>query len=317
MIHSTAQVDSKSIGTGTNIWQFVIVLSDAEIGKDCNICSHCLIENNVKIGDRVTIKSGVQLWDGIEVDDDVFIGPNVTFTNDIWPRSKQHLSSYPKTHLCRGSSIGAGSVLLPGIKVGSGAMVGAGSVVTKDVPPQAKVYGNPARIVGYTKGNTTLRRKYFIPQSTEDKKETTKTLKSSVNGVFLHKLSSFTDLRGSLCVSEVAKDLPFIPQRFFIVHEVPSKYVRGEHAHFECQQFLICVSGSCSVVVDNGVDREEFALEGPEVGLYLPPMVWGIQYKFSGSASLLVLASHKYDAKDYIRDYEQFIRIAKNNSMKI
>lgn len=314
MIHPLAQVDSQSIGTGTKIWQFVVVLPGAQIGSDCNICSHCLIENDVHIGNRVTIKSGVQIWDGTRIDDDVFIGPNVSFTNDIWPRSKHYQHSYQQTHLHRGASIGAGSVILPGINVGPGAMVGAGSVVTKDVPPQAKVYGNPARIIGYTKGNATLRKQHLNPKNFDERTKTLQTMYSSVRGVFLRSLTSFVDLRGSLCVAEVEKDLPFTPQRFFIVHDVPSKYVRGEHAHLNCHQFLLCLSGSCSVVVDDSCEREEFALDGPDIGLYLPPMVWGIQYKFSPSASLLVFASLPYDPDDYIRDYDQFIEIANSLS---
>ncbi|MCX5948926.1 MAG: WxcM-like domain-containing protein [Cyanobacteria bacterium] len=314
MIHSSSQVEAKRIGSGTTIWQFVVILEGAEIGSDCNICSHCFIENNVRIGNRVTVKSGVQMWDGIVIDDDVFVGPNVTFTNDLWPRSKQHLSSYPTTHLKRGASIGAGSVILPGISIGSGAMVGAGSVVTKDVPPQAMVYGNPARIIGYAKSDAPVRSQHFPADSGSSLNQMPETLKSSVQGVYLLKLSSFADLRGSLCVADVAKDLPFTPQRFFIVHDVPSKYVRGEHAHHVCEQFLVCAAGSCSVVVDDGCEREEFRLDVPNLGLYLPPLVWGIQYKFSPSASLLVFASHPYDPDDYIRDYNKFLLLSGSTS---
>jgi len=310
MIHPSSQVETKRIGSGTTVWQFVVILKGAEIGSDCNICSHCFIENNVRIGNRVTVKSGVQIWDGIVIDDDVFVGPNVTFTNDLWPRSKQHLSTYPATRLQRGASIGAGSVILPGISIGSGAMVGAGSVVTKDVPPQAMVYGNPARIIGYTKSDAPVRSQHFPADSGSSLKQFPETLKSSVQGVYLRKLSSFADLRGSLCVADVAKDLPFTPQRFFIVHDVPSKYVRGEHAHHVCEQFLVCAAGSCSVVVDDGREREEFRLDRPNLGLYLPPLVWGIQYKFSPSASLFVFASHLYDPDDYIRDYNNFLLLS-------
>lgn len=147
-IHTLADVSSTSLGTGTRIWQFVVVLPDARIGRDCNICSHCLIENDVILGDRVTVKSGVQLWDGLRVGDDVFIGPNVTFTNDNFPRSKQYLRQYPTTTILTGASIGGGSVILPGITIGINAMVGAGSVVTRSVPDGSIVVGNPARIVG-------------------------------------------------------------------------------------------------------------------------------------------------------------------------
>jgi acetyltransferase-like isoleucine patch superfamily enzyme len=150
-VHSTADVQSKTIGSNSRIWQFVVVLQNAKIGSECNICSHCFIENDVEIGNRVTIKSGVQLWDGIRVHDDVFIGPNVTFTNDLFPRSKVYLNEFYVTTIESHASIGAGAVILPGIIIGSGAMVGAGSVVTKSVPKNAVVVGNPARIVRFLK----------------------------------------------------------------------------------------------------------------------------------------------------------------------
>ena len=146
-IHALADVQSTAIGAGTRIWQFVIVLPDARIGDDCNICSHCLIENDVVIGDRVTVKSGVQLWDGLRVGDDVFIGPNVTFTNDKYPRSRNVEFKPAQTRIQPGASIGGGVTLLPGVTVGAGAMVGAGAVVTQDVPAGATVVGNPARVI--------------------------------------------------------------------------------------------------------------------------------------------------------------------------
>lgn len=144
-IHPISDVQSRSIGAGTSIWQFCVVLSDAKIGEECNICSHCLIENDVIVGDRVTVKCGVQLWDGLRVEDDVFIGPNVTFTNDTQPRSKQYPDEFPKTIIRKGASIGANATILPGIEIGEGAMVGAGAVVTKNVPAHVTVVGNPAK----------------------------------------------------------------------------------------------------------------------------------------------------------------------------
>ncbi len=146
-VHELGLCETKEVGEGTRIWAFTHILPRAKIGSDCNICDHVFIENDVIVGNSVTIKSGVQLWDGIELEDRVFVGPNATFTNDPFPRSKHYLDKFPKTLVKRGASIGANATLLPGITIGENAMVGAGSVVTKDVPPNVLVVGNPARIV--------------------------------------------------------------------------------------------------------------------------------------------------------------------------
>lgn len=144
-IHHTAEVASDAIGDRTRIWQFVVILEGAEIGSDCNICSHCFIESDVIVGDRVTIKSGVQLWNGLRVEDDVFIGPNATFTNDKYPRSRNADFVQLNTVIEKGAVIGAGAVVLPGIRIGTHAVVAAGAVVTRDVPANTCVAGNPAR----------------------------------------------------------------------------------------------------------------------------------------------------------------------------
>lgn len=146
-IHPSSDVQSKQIGEGTRVWQYVVILPGAVIGRDGNICSHCFIENKVVVGDRVTVKCGVQLWDGVTLEDDVFVGPNVTFTNDQQPRSRNAAAELLPTLVKKGASIGANATILPGLTIGEGAMVGAGAVVTKDVPPGVTVVGNPARIV--------------------------------------------------------------------------------------------------------------------------------------------------------------------------
>lgn len=149
MIHPSSDVQSVHIGSNTNIWQFCVVLSGAVLGNDCNINANVFVENDVLVGNRVTVKSGVQLWDGIRIEDDVFIGPNVTFTNDLTPRSKQYPSEFRKILIKKGSSIGANATILPGITIGSYTMVGAASVITKDIPDHALVYGNPGKIQGW------------------------------------------------------------------------------------------------------------------------------------------------------------------------
>ncbi|WP_282041264.1 acyltransferase [Halomonas alimentaria] len=148
-IHPLADVQSKTIGQKTRVWQFSVVLEGARIGENCNICAHTLIEGDVVIGDNVTVKSGVFLWDGTRIEDGVFIGPNATFTNDLFPRSKAYPDTFRGITVRQGASIGANATLLPGITIGANAMVGAGATVTADVPARAVVVGNPARIIRY------------------------------------------------------------------------------------------------------------------------------------------------------------------------
>lgn len=303
-IHPLSDVQSSAIGSGTRLWQFVVVLPGAQMGQDCNICSHCLIENDVVIGDRVTVKSGVQLWDGLRVGNDVFIGPNVSFTNDRFPRSQQKPEKFLVTTIHDGASIGAGAVILPGVVIGSKAMVAAGAVVTRSVPPNAVVVGNPAKIVGYVDA---ARSDGYGMAITKHEAGATAT---RVAGVNLHRMPRVPDIRGSLTVGEFDRSIPFAAKRYFMVFDVPSVETRGEHAHRECHQFLICVRGSCAVVADDGTNRQEFLLDRPDVGIHLPPMVWGIQYKYSADAVLLVFASHYYDNADYIRDYSEFRQLA-------
>lgn len=147
MIHALSDCQSKNIGNNTNIWQFCIIFPNAKIGENCNICANVLIENEVNVGNNVTVKSGVQLWDGITVEDNVFIGPNATFTNDLYPHSKNPDWKLKTTTIKQGASIGANATILCGITIGENAMVGAGSVVTKDIPDGELWVGNPARFV--------------------------------------------------------------------------------------------------------------------------------------------------------------------------
>ncbi len=298
--HPLSDVQSSNIGSNTRIWQFVVILAGAKLGSDVNICAHCFIENDVVIGDRVTIKSGVQIWDGLRIEDDVFVGPNATFANDHFPRSKKPPKEFLKTWIRHGASIGANATILPGITVGSGAMVGAGSVVTRDVPANAIVAGNPATIMGYVAAEDSLAQASGVPTIGT-------CVDLGIGGAMLYELPFVQDLRGNLSFTELEKDLPFVTKRCFWVFDVPSKKVRGEHAHKACHQFLICVAGDVMVMLDDGRERIEIKLDTPSRGLHIPPGVWGVQYKYSSNAVLVVLASLPSDPKDYIRDYAEFL----------
>ncbi len=298
--HPQAIVETSRIGENTRVWAFAHILPGAVVGGDCNVCDHVFIENDVVVGDRVTIKCGVQLWDGVRVEDDVFIGPNVTFTNDAFPRSKQRPERYAETIVRRGASLGANATILPGVTIGAGAMVGAGAVVTRSVPQHAVVTGNPARIVRYVTDRMEAERSSIKPgpRFAVDVK---------VAGVSLERVPLIEDPRGNLIAREVSKGLPFVPMRCFMIFDVPTKEVRGEHAHRQCAQLLMCLRGTVCVVCDDGRNRQEFLLDDPTNGLHIPRMVWGTQYRYSEDAVLLVLASDPYDADDYIRNYDEFL----------
>jgi len=146
--HQLADVQSANIGDGTRIWQFVVILKGAQIGENCNICAHTFIENDVIIGNYVTVKCGVYIWDGVTIENNVQLGPNVTFTNDKYPRAKKAFE-LKRTIIKENASIGAGAIILCGIEIGESAMVGAGAVVTKNIPPYTLWIGTPAKLAGY------------------------------------------------------------------------------------------------------------------------------------------------------------------------
>lgn len=303
--HPQSLVESETIGDNTRIWAFSHVLPGARVGTDCNICDHVFIENDVVIGDRVTVKCGVQIWDGLRIEDDVFIGPNATFTNDLFPRSKQefHLKT---TVIRKGATVGANATVLAGITIGKNAMVGAGAVVTRDVPANAIVVGNPAIVKGYVTVKETPTSpagpaliQPCAPGITE----------SQVRGVQFINLPLIKDMRGDITVAEYGQYLPFVAKRCFLVFDVPSREIRGEHAHKQLHELLVCVQGSCSVMVDDGINRQEFLLNSRTQGVYLPPMVWRVHYKYSPDAISMVLASEVYDADDYIRDYDEYLKM--------
>jgi len=303
--HPQSIVESSHIGQGTRVWAFAHILPGAQIGDDCNICDAVFIENDVIVGNRVTIKCGVQLWDGLRVSDDVFIGPNATFTNDRFVRSKQYPDRFETTTIKQGATVGANATILPGVTIGQYASVGAGAVVTSDVPDNALVTGNPARITGYVD-------KRGMPVKTavaeiDGVNELTNGVHSlGVGRVKLHQWAVHKDLRGSLSVANFGDVVPFEPSRFFMVYDVPGKDVRGAHGHRTCEQFLICVTGSVHVLVDDGRQSRQVCLDKPNLGIYLPALIWSVQFKHTADAVVLVFASEPYNPDEYIREYSEF-----------
>lgn len=307
--HPQAIVETERIGDGTRVWAFAHVLPGAAIGRDCNICDHVFIENDVVVGDRVTVKCGVQLWDGITLEDDVFVGPNATFTNDPFPRSRQYPERFARTVVRAGASIGANATLLPGIEIGQGAMVGAGAVVTRDVPPGVIVTGNPARIRHRVADRTGADGTASTAAAADEASVPPPPL--TAKGARVVSIPVIADSRGALSYAQFGDHLPFEVRRYFLLFNVPEGAIRGAHAHRDLQQFVVCVHGSCRVIVDDGEHRDELRLSSPERGVYLPPFLWTTVVPDSRDAAVIVLASAEYDPDDYIRDYDEFIALTR------
>lgn len=269
-IHPDAVCSEASLGPRVRVDALALVAPDAVVEEDGHIGPQATIGPGAHLGPRVEVGAGARVGEGVRVE--------------------------------AGAHVGANAVLASGIGVGRGGVVEPGAYVIADVPATAIVRGNPAVIVGYAhtaRGPSTVRDldAGSVPRDVP-------------GGCALWPLPRFQDLRGSLVAVEFERDLPFVPARSFLVFDVPSEEVRGEHAHRWCSQVLVAAHGALSVVVDDGRASAEVRLDRPDEGLLVPPGVWGIQYRFSGDAVLCVYASHPYDPDDYIRDYEDFLEFA-------
>ena len=203
----------------------------------------------------------------------------------------------------------AACIIGEGVTIGQGAWVRAGAVVLRSVPANAIVEGNPAQVVGYLNGAHTERRP--DPRHVDihglGNLARPAQVDREVGDSTLYLMRRITDTRGALTVGEVPTEVPFAPARYFVVFDVPSLELRGEHAHKQCQQFLICLHGSCRVLLDDGVQRCEVTLDRPDMGVFMPEMIWGTQYRYSSDAVLLVFASRTYEMNDYLRTYDEFL----------
>lgn len=233
---------------------------------------------------------------GARIETGVTLGQRVVLAGDnIWIRANARLD--------------AACVIGDGVTIGQGAWVRAGAVVLRSIPPNSIVEGNPAHVVGYVDRATLLQRPdprvidihnfSHLPRPAR--------IPLEVGASALYLMRSVVDARGSLTVGEMPTEVPFSPARYFAVFGVPSIELRGEHAHKQCQQFLICIHGSCRALLDDGERRCEVMLDRPDIGVFMPEMIWGTQYRYSADAVLLVFASRPYEADDYLRTYDDFL----------
>jgi hypothetical protein len=248
--------------------------SAASIASDCVIPSGVKLEAGVQVGTRT-----------------LFAGANIL--------------------VGQGAVIEPACVIADGVTIGRGALIRAGAVVLRSIPPNAIAEGNPCEIVGYRASGNSGDKGRPQPRLTDaarfaDMPRPT-SIPLGVGDGALYLMRRVTDARGALTVGEVPTEVPFAPARYFAVFDVPSAELRGEHAHKLCQQFLICLHGSCRVMLDDGVERCEVTLDRPDMGVFMPAMIWGTQYRYSRDAVLLVFASRPYEAEDYIKDYDEFL----------
>ena len=301
-IHPSALSESKNIGSNTKVEAFAYIAHRVRVGKNCVIGPHVCIGKDAVIGDRVVIRGAAQICAGTIIEDEVSIAAHATFLSDR-SSDRENVTENPIV-LRRGCKIGASATLYAGVTIGEHSVVDVGAVVTRSVQPHAIVRGNPATVVAFANTLETPAR-LAAPSSA-----LVQTMESKVRGVNIYELPFIRDPRGNLTVGEFGRTLPFVPKRYFMTFDVPNFDLRGEHAHRTCHQFLLCVRGSCAVVVDDGLNREEFVLDRPTFGVHVPPMVWATEYKHSQDSRLLVFASEYYDPADYIRDYHIFLKEA-------
>lgn len=258
-----------------------VVHEGASMGSDCNVGPHSLVGNHVEVADSVQIGSRVML-------NTAFASPSASIRIE------------------EGVVIGDGSVVVGPLSIGAFSIVKPGSIVTRSIPKFAVVEGNPAQVVDY------VRPSFFRGETVEPPHEVG--AKITVAGCDIWRLPLIADLRGNLTHAELGQYLPFQPKRFFLVFDVPNEKIRGSHAHHELHELLICVKGSVIVTLDNGSESRQLLLNDPTVMLHLRPKTWTTQYSYSSDAVLMVLCSHPYEAEDYIRDYDTFLEVCREQS---
>jgi len=284
-----------------------VVHPGADIAANCQLGDYVVVYPGARLAPESRVDGFTQVWPGVHLEQGAQVGPGVTLERGADGAS----SNIVLGAACR---VGAGATICAGVRIGAGAIVEPGTLVAQAVPPFAIVSGVPARITGYVENMASGGNRHWHKQAEFPQQQAV--VRLGIGDVTLHRTKMVRDPRGDLSVGEFPKDIPFDAKRYFLVFNVPSEKTRGEHAHHKCHQFLLCVKGSCAVVVDDGRDRCEVLLESPDMGIHLPPLTWGIQYKYSSDAVLLVFTSDYYEADDYIRDYTEFVDIVQRKGQE-
>lgn len=274
-----------------------LVHAGAVVAPSCRLGDYVSVYPGARLADDCEVLGFTQLWAGVQLARGVRLGPGVALEPPEDDDGAIHFGA-----ACQ---VGANATIRRGVQIGAGAIVEPGAVVCHSVPAHAIVCGAPARVVGYVEQRSGAAA--ALCQRRAEAPADPAVARIGVGDVTLHRHRLVRDPRGDLVFGESPKDIPFEVRRYFLVFGVPSEKTRGEHAHRACKQYLICVRGSCAVVVDDSRSRCEVTLDSPDLGLYLPPMTWGIQYKYTADAVLLVFTSEYYDAADYIRHYADFL----------
>jgi UDP-2-acetamido-3-amino-2,3-dideoxy-glucuronate N-acetyltransferase len=293
----SSRIENSVVDSGCVIGVGAIIRNGVKLGKNCIVGDYTILDGAITAADSVVIASHCSLRGPATIEAGVQFGPNTSISSS---------NDQPVT-IRELAIIGAHSTIAGPLVIAERAVIDPGSVVTRNVPANVVVAGNPAKIVRYQHSRSTIARHL-------EHAEPGTIVSSAVRGVSTHHLPMIEDLRGNLSFGEAQRHVPFEIKRYFLTFEVVSEEARGEHAHRSLKQFLICVHGRVNIVADDGRAWEEIVLDRPNVAVYLPPMVWGLQYRFTTDAVLLVLCSEPYDPGGYIRSYAEFLDLVKRGS---
>jgi UDP-2-acetamido-3-amino-2,3-dideoxy-glucuronate N-acetyltransferase len=291
--HPSALIENSNIADGCAIGPHSVLRNGIRLAENCSIGDCVVLDGPLDLGKQVIIDAHCFLRGPATIGEAVRFGPQACMSS----------SNGEPVIIKHSVLIGSNATISGPLVIAEYAIIEPGAVVTKNVPANAVVAGNPAKIVRY-------QRAVSAPVIWREPVSSEAVIPTAVRGVTLHQLPVVEDLRGNLTFGEIERHVPFAVKRYFLTFDVASEEARGEHAHRTLHQFLLCVHGRVHIVADDGRNGQEFILDRPNLALHLPPLVWGVQYHFSPGSVLLVLCSDFYDPEDYIRDYADFLSLA-------